>query len=435
MKLLLSALRLAVALARIPRLFATLLLIPLLLSLILVYFQLLVTGIFIRSLSQDHESMETTLRQVKHENLGRRLLYGEGVELPPLKICRWSYVQHTDGKLYEMPPTGCDPDKLDVALHVEDPAHFDATEYDKIFNGNVERLHLCKTCRPHVVIEVGEKENKTNVYSIWGLLVLTLVNFNDDVTEQYISVVKNFDKIKFRIGDVSFHSAGFRNPVGVRTMYVSMAVVFNIALLIVIAMWLALRAHRKVLDYFARSGALLPMVAATGKGVFYAAIWILTFFRVGAFLVAAVPMTAYGFSEILRKDQVNSVFGNDYIALLLWIIAIVTSLGLATLISSISELKQRHHFLSFVYRYLPITVCAFGMVLWTASFISEAEYAGTFRNIMTSLPIIGMGPVLIAPVFKPNFDVLAIHTVLTSLLFLYALKHNARWFAAHLEDL
>lgn len=435
MKLLLSALRLAVALARIPRLFATLLLIPLFLSLVLVYFQLLVTGLFVQTLTQKQENVETTLRQVKKENLGRQLLYGRGVELPPITVCRWNYVQHTDGKLYEMPPPGCDPDKLDVAVHVEDPSTFDAAEYEKIFNGNVERLHICKECRPHVVIEVGAKENKTQVFSVWGMLVLSLIQFNDDVTEQYISVVKNFDKIKFKIGDISFHSSGFRHPVGVRMMYVSMAVVFNIALLIVITMWLALRAHRKVLDYFARSGALLPMVAATGKGVFYAAIWILTFFRVGAFLVAAVPLTIYGFSEILRKDQVTSVFGSDYVALLLWVIAIVTSLGLATLISSISELKQRHQFLSFMYRYLPITVCAFGMVLWSASFISDSDYTGTFRNVMTSLPILGMGPVLIAPVFKPNFDVLAIHTVLTSLLFIFALKHNARWFAAHLEDL
>jgi len=261
------------------------------------------------------------------------------------------------------------------------------------------------------------------------------VQFNDDVNEQYLSVVKNFDKIKFRIGDISFHSSGFRNPVGVRMMYVAMAIVFNIALLIVITMWLALRAHRKVLDYFARSGALLPMVAATGKGVFYAALWILTFFRVGAFLFAAVPLTIYGFAEILRKDQVTSVFGSDYVALLLWIIAIVTSLGLATLISSISELKQRHQFLSFVYRYLPIAVCAIGMLLWSASFIGDSENSGLFRSVMTALPILGMGPVLIAPIFKPNFDVLAVHTVLTSLVFLFALKHNARWFAAHLEDL
>ncbi|MBN8548793.1 MAG: hypothetical protein J0M12_05725 [Deltaproteobacteria bacterium] len=434
MKLMLSALRLAIALARIPRLFASLLLIPLILSLLLVYGQLVVTGLVVRTLSQDPKTIESTLRQIKQDNLGRRLLYGDGVELPPLKLCRWTETI-VEGVAHEIPPAGCEPDKLDVALHVPDPAAFDAAQYEKIFNGNVERLHVCKTCQPHVVIEVGETENKTQVYSVWGMLILSLIRFNDDVNEQYINVVKNFDKIKFSIGDISFYSSGLRHPVGVRTMYMSMAVVFNIALLIIIAMWLALRAHRKVLDYFARSGALLPMVAATGKGVFYAALWILTFFRVGAFLFAAVPMTLYGFAEILRKDQVHSVFGSDYIALFLWVVAIVTSLGLATLISSISELKQRHQFMSFVYRYLPIAICAIGMLLWSLSFISDAEVTGTFRNVMTALPILGMGPVLIAPIFKPNFDVLAIHTVLTSLLFVIALQHNARWFAAHLEDL
>lgn len=428
--------RLALALARIPKLFASLFLIPLFLSLLLVYGQLVVTGIFIRTLSQDPESVETTLKQMKHENFGRKLIYGESKELPPLKLCRWIPVTGPEGATGEAPPSAdCAPDKLDVALHVPDPQTFATEEYEKIFNGNVERLHICRTCHPHVVINVGATENKTSVYSIWGLVVLSLVQFNDDVNEQYVKVVKNFDKIKFKIGDISFYSPGLRHPVGVRTMYVSMAIVFNIALLVVVTMWLALRAHRKVLDYFARSGALLPMVAATGKGVFYAAIWILTFLRVGGFLVAAVPMTIFGFQEIMRKDQINVVFGGDFAALALWAVAIVSSLGLATLISSISELKQRHQFLAFMYRYLPITVCAIGMLLWSLSFISDSDFTGVFRNAMTSLPILGMGPVLIAPIFKPNFDVLAVHTFLTAALFAVALRHNARWFAAHLEDL
>lgn len=431
-----SAFRLALALARIPKLFSALFLIPLILSLLLVYGQLVVTGLFVRTFSQSHESVEDTFKQMKRENLGRRLLYGEGAELPPLLLCRWRMVQDEFGNSGEIPPSEeCAPDKLDVALKVQNPQTFDASEYEKIFNGNVERLHICTSCQPHVVIEVGEATNNTHVYSIWGLMVLSLVQFNDDVGEQYVQAIKKFDKIKSKIGDILFFSPGFRHPIGVRQMYVSMAVVFNIAILIVITMWLALRAHRKVLDYFARSGALLPMVAATGKGVFYAAIWILTFFRVGGFLLAAIPMTILGFAEILRRDQIVTVFGKDHLALALWVVAVISSLGLATLISSISELKQRHQFLSFTYRYLPISVCALGMLLWSASFISDGYHTGMVRNVMTALPILGMGPVLIAPVFKPNFDVLAIHTMLTVLLFLFALRHNARWFAAHLEDL
>jgi hypothetical protein len=434
---LLSALRLTISLARIPRLFASLFLIPLFLSLILVYGQLVVTGIFIQSMSQSPEATRAYLKTMKRENLGRRLIYGSDAELPPLKVCRWIFAKSASGEEGEIPPNdACAPDKLDIALHVSDPAHFDAAEYEKIFEGNIERLHVCRTCEPHIVIEVGAEENKTQVYSVWGLMVLSLASFNDDVNDQYIAVIKNFDKIKAKIGNISFHSPGFRHPVGVRTMYVSLAVVLNIALLIVITLWLALRAHRKVLDYFARSGALLPMVAATGKGVFYAAIWFLTFLRVGGFLFAAIPMTVYGFREILKKDQASSVFEADFSAVILWIIAIVASLGLATLISSISELKQRHQFLSFLYRYLPLGLAALGLLLWSASFLfSNNSAVGVFRNTLTALPILGMGPVLIAPVFKPNFDVLAIHTVLTSFLFIIALRYNARWFAAHLEDL
>jgi hypothetical protein len=387
-------------------------------------------------MSQGPEDLETTLKHMKQKNFGRTLLYGDTAELPPLKVCRWLEIRDSAGNFGEAPPSeDCAPDKLDVALQVPNPDTFDVTEYQNIFEGNVERLHVCRECNPHVVIKVGEEKNTTEVFSVWGMMVLSLIQFNDDVQEQYVKVVKNYDRIKFKIGDINFHSPGLRNPVGVRTMYVSIAIVFNVALLIVVTMWLALRAHRKVLDYFARSGALLPMVAATGKGVFYTAIWLLTFFRVAAFLGAAVPMTVYAFVAILRKDQMQTFFSDDYVALILWGIAVISSLGLATLISSISELKQRHQFLSFTYRYLPITVCAIGMALWSFSFISDSPSFGTFRSIVTSLPILGMGPVLIAPVFKPTFDVLAIHTVFTAGLFIYALRHNARWFAAHLEDL
>ena len=57
------------------------------------------------------------------------------------------------------------------------------------------------------------------------------------------------------------------------------------------------------------------------------------------------------------------------------------------------------------------------------------------RNIATGLPVIGMTPVLVAPIFKPPYALLLAHIVLALGTTWWILKQNARWFAAHLEEL
>ena len=436
MKGFLSAARLAFALTCIPRLFATLFLIPIILSLLLVYAQLIATGLVVRSLSQDQKSLESGAKQLRSQSMARQLVYGDSKELPPLRICRWIDVTAADGTVFEKPPVPeCAPDKLDAALRVVDPEHFAVAPYQEMFSGNVERLHVCRTCQPHVVIGIGPEGNTTQVYSVWGLLILSLVQFNDAVSEKYAKVFEGFDQVQDQLGHIKFFSAGFLNPIDIRGMKVSLVVVFNIALLIVMAMWLALRAHRKVLDYFARSGALLPMVAATGNNVFYGAIWILTGMRVLSFLAAAIPVTLFGLQEILTTDQVEGLFLGGLGAVALWLGTLIAGLALAALISSIAELKHRHSLLSFFYRYVPIVVCSLGMVVWSASFLSDAEVAGIIRNCIAVVPIVGMGPVLLAPVFEPPRSILLVHAILAFGMLYICLRHNARWFAAHLEDL
>jgi hypothetical protein len=190
-----------------------------------------------------------------------------------------------------------------------------------------------------------------------------------------------------------------------------------------------------VLDYFARNGALLPMVAATGKHSFYDAIWLLTVFRVGAFLLAAVPATLLVFTGLTEDQPIPSFFGEDRLFPYAWMVAIGLSFALATLIASIADLKHRHHFLSFLYLYLPIAVCAISAVGWGLTFLVDSPAFGYVRNIAAALPIVGMAPVLVSPLFQPSIWVLVAHALLTLGLIWLFLKRNAHWFAAHLEEL
>lgn len=431
-----SAWRLTFALIRIPRLFASLFLLPLIVSTILVQLQLVITALWLTANSSNPDKVTSNLQRMKDENVGRAILYGAGKKLPPIRICRWQPITLENGQPSETPPNdGCKPDLLDVAIRVNDTAAYDVASYEKLFDGNVERLHVCRFCSPHVVIDANSDSPRTDIYSVWGLMVLSLIQFNDDLNTNYLHMVQQFNDVRNSLGPINFHASGLQQPVHSRDLMTSLAIILNFATVVIITMWLALRAHRKVLDYFAHSGALLPMVAATGNGVFYGALWLLTSLRVIAFLLAAVPLSYFGLEEILEKKSVLSFLDVDYSALTLWVISMISGMMFATILASIAELKQRHSLLSFMYRYLPLLLCGFGAVVWVALFLVDSPIAGLLRNIITALPILGTAPVLIAPIFKPPFDILAVHTVLTVGLLVIALRYNARWFAAHLEDI
>jgi hypothetical protein len=430
------ALRLALSLVLIPRLFATLFLFPLLLSFLIVYAQLVVTGVVLRATDSEPEALQQNFKAIKKNNLARRILFGSSDPLPAVKVCRWKIVHSADGTESEAPPdAACSPDRLDVAVHVSDPEHYDPSEYVTIFDGNVERLHICRTCHPDAVIDVQGDHIRSDIYSVWGGLVLHLARYNDAAQEAYLRAIENFHHITGLMGEVYLNTKGFSHPTRLSGVKEGMAVIFNVASLVVLSLWLALKAHRKVLDYFARSGALLPMVAATGKSVFYSALWILTLARVGAFLAGSVPFVYEQLSDAGVEGDLFSTFDTTASGLALWVVAIIASLGLATIIASIADLKHRHGLLSFTYKYIPIAICSVGAVVWSMTFIFEGSAIPIIRNVTASLPIIGMAPIIVAPMFEPGHAVLLIHAVLTVSLIVFALKHNARWFAAHLEDL
>lgn len=433
-----QALRLVISLVRIPRLFAYLFLLPLLLSIGVVYVQLVFTKALISVEKNDGASLERRINDSEDTNLIRELLFGSASPLPPARVCRWIISKDSAGNQIEVPPSSvCTPDRLDIALQVEDPETFDSTEYEALFRGNVERIHICKSCRPDSIIKIDSNGAESHSTSLMGLAVMNLARFNKDLRYKYVEAAKGFDRARELTGDIHLRAAGFKEEINISTMNTSLAILLNITFLVLVTLWLALKAHRKVLDYFARSGALLPMVAATGKGSFYVAIWMLTVLRVAAFLFAAIPITVAGLSNFLEEKDLIDFIGRDYFLFATWLLAIVASLSCATIIASVAELKHRHSLMSFVYRYVPFILSIVGAFVWGLTFLFDGydTAVSAVRAVIASLPVVGIVPILVGPVFAPPFSVLILHTTLTIILLTVALKRNARWFAAHLEEI
>jgi hypothetical protein len=57
----------------------------------------------------------------------------------------------------------------------------------------------------------------------------------------------------------------------------------------------------------------------------------------------------------------------------------------------------------------------------------------TVRLWISAVPVIGMTPIFLAPIIKLPLAPLLVHTACSIVLLKWALAHNARWFAAHLE--
>jgi len=112
--------RIALAFLRIPHLAVSLFIFPLVMSLGIVIVQLLVTGVVVKLTGPAAEIATTATSSESNSNPIRWLLYGSGEPRPTLKVCRW--VSRGDDAMHEEPPeASCSPDRLDVALQVENP--------------------------------------------------------------------------------------------------------------------------------------------------------------------------------------------------------------------------------------------------------------------------------------------------------------------------
>jgi hypothetical protein len=400
------------------------------------YAQLLVTGLWLRTDLRSPQEVKASIKRLEEENLGRKLLYGVGTKRPALIVCRWVQGTSADNPSIEYPPSeNCQPDLLDVAIQSNDPINFDVTQYQKLFDGNIDRLHICRSCNPHVVISTIGTNPHTEVKSLWGLLVLSLIQFSTHSNQTFLIALDDRQQTQSAIGSVRLYLQGLTHPIEIQKLRTTFALIINIAGLCLLATWLAIRAHRKVLDYFAYSGALSPLVAATGTHSFYAAIWILTGARVVAFLFASVPIVLFGLWELLNHQTLLEVWEHKRLLLLIWIPSLMLSFAAASLVASVAELKQRHEVLSFTYRYVPLLMATLGFAIWAASFIFDSETAALLRSVLISTPILGMAPLLLSPVIPAPLWTLCTHAGLTIVILSIIMRHNARWFAAHIEEL
>lgn len=428
--------RIIFALLRVRRLFATLLLFPLLGSLTVVITQLILSGSALRQISEE-KKISTTTKDEQEETdwqFLRLILFGNGLPQAKPLLCIWN--QDPEKSNVERPPSKeCAPDKLDIALHVSDDLQVDRNEYLRLIEGNALRLHICKTCKPELELFVSNQGNSVKAHSSYGLMLYGLLMLDRKIQEQFKALKIQRLDLKEKLGQVFFFLPELKAPIQVSSIQISMIFILNITALIVISLWLGLRAHRKVLDYFSKSGALLPMVAATGKTPFYLALWGITGLRVSIFLLASIPLMLIILDGSSEDQTTLDVFSHSLLDMLLWLLALLSSMTLATIIASISDLKGRHEILSALYKIIPLLLSALGAILWAASFLVTSEQAGIFRSLISTFPILGMGPMILAPVVQPKLYILIIHTIASSALIYYLMKKNAHWFAAHLEEL
>jgi hypothetical protein len=419
--------RLALSLILVPRLFLTLILFPLILSIILIYLQLFVTTILVSLSNRDSVKMEKKISETQNDNLLRRILYGDGKPLRDFKICKWTS---------DTPPEpDCNLNRLDAAVHAGELTDAELARYADIFRGNVRKLHICKDCKPDIVLIHSPEKVTCNIFSIWGLMLARLAMTTSDAGEHMVQAFKQTEDVSRLLGEQFLHIYGLSEAIKINEVEPDLVFIINIAGMLIIAVWLALKAHKKVLDYFSKSGALLPLVAATGKETFYQALWIITAIRVSAFLLTALPITIFTLHEIYSENISARIFNYEPLLILVWFITIILALSFATLIASIADLKQRYTLFGIFYKFLPITVCLLGSFIWSLTFLLDGTSVNNIRLAITSLPVLGVGPVLLSPIVKPGVSYLIIHSILTIFLFKILLSKNSRWFAAHLDDL
>ena len=313
-------------------------------------------------------------------------------------------------------------------MRTESPDTFDVNPLARILNGNVARLHVCRSCHPDVIMEDSVGHFRTHATSVWGLVLVSLTQFNTAIEEHRVKMRESREEADSLVGDLFFYAWGVERPVAISECLPNIALIFNVASIVLLALWLALKAHRKVLLLFSRSGALLPLVAGLGHRTFYTALWWITGFRVSCFLAGAIPLSVVG---LLSLDQSTTIPHRE---LLVWIVGLVCSFSFATIVASIADLKERHTVMHLAYLYIPLLVSAFGGIFWTATFLLDSSFMGYLRWALVSIPLVGMVPLILSPLLPAPLWCLAIHGGLSSVGILYVVRNNSSWFASHLEE-
>ena len=425
---------LAFSFVRVPKLFVALLLWPLVIGLLVAGAQIFSSSLYLGIVNETPAQFE---RRIMAENPGdswlRKQLFGTDERFSSLLYCRWEMRGSS-----EVPPSElCAAKNLDIALQVQSPALFDAKTYADFFNGSTRAMHLCRSCRTDITIAHADQEKpETEISSLaaLGVYMLAESDSDKDIKTHFVRAKESAEENKDLGGIVYLQTQGLSKKVNITDASSVMILVINTTFLLLVTVWLALRGHKKVLDYFVRNNALLPLVAACGKDTFYTSLWIVSLIRVAFFLLASLPATYLAF-RFAVPDHTLRLFIGEPSEFILWVAGIISSLCAVTIIASMAELKHRHFWASFLYKYLPLVLWAAGTSVWAATILIGSHHAAFIQNTIASLPVFGFSPLVLWPVFKLTTHALALHVLLSSALVFAILRRNSRWFAAHLEEL
>jgi hypothetical protein len=428
-----NAFSLSFALLRIPRLFFSLFLVPLLLGIAIVSVQIFGSVLFLRY--QQRSDPETKKHQLQSESKKswiRNILLGTEEIPQQAKVCFWK--ESNTGNLEPTDPS-CKLERYDVVIQPQVLSEFPLDMYRKMLDGYFTTIHICDGCVTDIVIWQGPDEIRADFRSFFGLTLFGAVDLSTDMRQHYVKALEAQSRLEAATGQRYLLLGGFERATPLKTLTTTFVIVVNVCLLIITALWLALKAHRRILDYFSHSGALLPLVAASGPKNFYSSIWLLTSMRVVAFIVASVPVTIWTFSDFLEESLRTFLFPENTLSLVLWILCLVTGLSLATLIASIAELKYNHSMISLQYKIIPMIACLLGGLIWGLTFLVEVDFLTNLRTFITVIPMVGISPIVMAPIFQPHPLVMAINFLFTLCLLIFATQRNSAWFAAHLDDI
>ena len=431
------SLRLTLCFLRIPRLLATLLLAPVATTVLIVILQLFVSVLFLQAPSSRANFASTTsnpdqLSIAEQPSWFREILIGDPSFAKNLKTCRWS--TNPDTQELTPPSPDCRLERFDIVVTPDVVKEHGLAAYEDLFRGLFRAIHICDGCVTDIIIWRSGTEIRTHFRSFLGLVLFQEVHLRGGIKKRFDDVQVAKQNLKKRIGERYFDLTGFREPTRLSSFQAKIIIILNIGLGIVTALWLALKAHRRVLDYLSHSGVLLPLVAAMGKSTFYSSIWLLTLIRVGAFVLATVPIGLLVFIDIV-SDPAAFPFYSRPLAFFGWSCAVIASFSLAALIASVAELKHHHDLFNIHYKLGPLLASSLGGLLWLSTFLIEFPGAQTIRSIIGTIPIVGIAPILLAPAFEPYWYVLAINTLGTFAIIIFVARYNARWFGAHLDDI
>lgn len=430
------SLRLTWCLLRIPRLVAILLLAPVITAVMLAVLQFFGSAIFLRAPSHQSAEMRAEKLEARAKDQDpswfRKTLIGNADFARELKTCFWEDDPVTQTLRATSPD--CALERFDIVISPAVTETFGLPFYQNLFKGLFRAIHICDGCGTDIIIRKENGKMRTDFRSFLGFVLFQEVNFRGSVEKKHIEALQARKELGERLGDRFFDLVGFREPTKLSSLSAKIVIILNIGFAIVTALWLALKAHRRVLDYLSHSGVLLPMVAAVGKSPFYGSVWLLTLIRVAAFVLATVPLGIFVFIDVITDPSAFPFYGRPF-AFFAWALAVIISFALAALVASVAELKHHHDLFNIHYKLAPLIACSFGGIVWTVTFLVELPIGQTVRSLIGAIPVVGIGPILLAPVFEPYWYVLAANIVSTLVLLIWVGRYNTRWFAAHLDEI